>query len=340
MNKRLVVALATAAALAIMAGVWVMNRPAPAPSAVNIVSTRRAEPKSTNVEVAVANPSSTAGEPSAQTTDIAPRASLVAEGVPLPGDSPTVLSPEELAEKFLVEDFTDPDVVAKFLEEYGTIGDLYRAAPKESREELIDYLIDQEQLRAELASILPAEEDSAMRSYILDRVEPDGFFDSEREEDLDNPEIDDELIALLENPTATPIGREEWLSRMELAHLIDDQYALNWVRDGLDVFPGDKDVALLAHALTLTIGATLGNLSNEELNQSSDYLYSTLGGAAFATYNSDQRIRAYYALYWVPDRASSAAFYTATLAVESDPRARDVLTGLIDRINSQAAAGH
>jgi len=246
----------------------------------------------------------------------------------------------KMAEKFLVEDFTDPEVVAKFLEEYGSIGDLYRAAPKESREELIDYLIDQEQLRAELASILPAEEDSAMRSYILDRVEPDGFFDSEREEDLDNPEIDDELIALLENPTATPIGREEWLSRMELAHLIDDQYALNWVRDGLDVFPGDKDVALLAHALTLTIGATLGNLSNAELNRSSDYLYSTLGGAAFATYNSDQRIRAYYALYWVPDRSSSAAFYTATLAVETDPRARDVLTGLIDRINSQAAAGH
>lgn len=250
----------------------------------------------------------------------------------------------EMAGEFPDALLFDEEQLAELLEKYGSYAAIYQAANPTQRADLIDYLASEELLRDEIASLITDEEDPELRTYMWERVIPEGYFDADGEpmiDDIDSEEaIDEALKQLLDQPTKSPITKEEWLARMDLAHLIEDEYALNWIRDGLKVFPNDPDVNMLASTLTLNVAASTGNVPAQDSQRAADYIYEQLTHGDRQHYDTDQRVRAYYAMYWAQDRGRTHAFYQQQLAHEQDPRARNVLQGLIDRLDSQGSTAN
>jgi len=229
----------------------------------------------------------------------------------------------------------DEEVVAALVEEYGSIKAVYDLANAEERMDLIGMLAGEEMLRDEIASLLLAETDPELRRQMIDSVDPRGFFDP----DFDDDYVDSELLDLLSRPTSTPMTEEEWMARMDLAHLILQEEGLTWAQQARTAFPDSPAVQLLADSITLHTAASLGqgSVPGNQANQAMESLYSALGNqTSMATYSADERIRAYYTLYPFDnspvDPHRTLEFYRTQMQTETDPRALDLLINLDQRI--------
>jgi hypothetical protein len=228
-----------------------------------------------------------------------------------------------------IDFFDDPEQLALLVKELGGIADLYAVAPTDVRMQLVEYLAFMDQLREHLPAILPIELDSDTRSDILMKIVPKDFFNV----DVDGvPDLDQELVDLLDQPTPTPIDEDEWLTRLELARLVDDNVALRWARDAKAVFPNSPTVQLHASATLLQLAGGGTNVSQTEIQQARTYLSDRIRAEDWTQTSPSERVKAYHGLYWSGDAASAAAVYEAALAVEPDGQPRRVLEQLLERI--------
>ncbi len=234
------------------------------------------------------------------------------------------------------EDLLDDDVVARLLEEFGSYAAIYEAVTPAQREELIDWLSGEEQLREYVGDLLPLERDSDLRAYMVRRVEPKGFWDGDENAD-DEDYVDSDLIAILDRPTDTPINAEEWMARTDLANLIDYDYTLQWTREARLAHPDDLSVNLQSASLTMTINSSIEGVSAGEVAAAEDYIRDSFTGPRAGEMTSDERVRGYFSLYWSEDRENTRDFYRERLEDEDDPRARQTLESLLDRLDRRLA---
>lgn len=228
-----------------------------------------------------------------------------------------------------IDFFDDPEQLTLLVKELGGIAELYAVAPADVRMQLVEYLAFMDQLREHLPAILPIELDSDTRSDILMKVVPKDFFNM----DVDGvPDLDQELVDLLDQPTPTPIDEDEWLTRLELARLVDDNVALRWARDAKAVFPNSPTVQLHASATLLQLAGGGTNVSSTEVQQARTYLDNRIRAEDWTQTSPSERVRAYHGLYWSGDPAAAIASYEAALAVEPDGQPRRVLEQLLERI--------
>lgn len=309
--------------LAVGAALWVSTRPA-APTVAPTATVRTGNDSANSG----AKPSQT-GNDSAGTTVAAPTPAV--QAAPGAGNAKETVDPS-LAE----EDLLDDDTVARLLERFGSYGELYKALTPAQREELIDWLQSEEKLRENLAEILPVERDSDLRAYLLRRVEPQGFWEGD-ENSEDEDFVDTEMIALLDRPTDTPIKPEEWMARTDLAVITDMEYALTWTREAKRAHPEDLQVGMQAASMTMIIGASVDGVSKSEAQGAEEYLRSALAGEQAASLSSDEKVKAYHALYWAEDKEGARDWFRTQLAAEQDPRARQTLENLLARIERRLA---
>ncbi len=256
-----------------------------------------------------------------------------------PDTEPAVVPPTGTEDLSLYEeDLLDDDVVARLHEEFGSYSALYAAITPTQREELIDWLSGEDMLREEVGTLLPIERDSDLRAYLLRRVEPKGFWDGDEHAD-DDEYVDADLIAILDNPTDTAINSEEWMARMDLATLIDPEYALQWTRESRLAHPDDMSVNMLAATHTMTLASSIEGVTAGETAAAENYIRETFTGPRAGELTSDERVKGYYALYWSPDREETREFYRGRLEHEDDPRARQTLEGLLERLDRRLAGG-
>ncbi|MDK2971183.1 MAG: hypothetical protein PWP23_938 [Candidatus Sumerlaeota bacterium] len=222
--------------------------------------------------------------------------------------------------------FDDPAKLEELLEEFGSIEGLYAAAPADIRQQLVNYLLYTGELREHLADILPIETDSLARADILMKVTPEGFFDPENE---GNIPIDRELISLLDSTMPTPITEDEWLARMELARLIDPDYAMEWAREADDVFPTSDPVKINAAATTLMLSGAGADVSDSERREAESYLFAQMSSPSWQDTDSNDRIQAYYGIYWATDQDRARQIYESALETEDEGEARDVVENLL-----------
>ncbi|MGF1572658.1 MAG: hypothetical protein ACFCU1_06255 [Sumerlaeia bacterium] len=230
-------------------------------------------------------------------------------------------------------DLMNPDMVSQLVDKYGSYAELYRLLNEEQRTILIDFLQFKNELRDHLGPILGMEESSDVRAFMLLRVQPNSIGISSRDDLLDT--VDRDLIAIMDQPTLSAINELEWVSRMQLANQIDGEYALNWTRDAANAFPEDLETNFVANSLTLKIGASVDSVSINEREKAENYLKKSLLSEQAQEINPDDRIAAYYSLSWVDDKNKSLEFYRERVELESDPKAKGILEGLISFIEEQ-----
>ncbi len=264
------------------------------------------------------------------------------KSIPSPGlvrgyDETVQINPDyELSQKLDLadEDLLETETVNRLLLVFGSYEELYKAIGTLQREDLIDYLVREEQLRDEVAHLLPVEKDTETRAFMLRRVLPEGLFDSSTGDD---EPIDRELMALLDQPTDSAIGPEEWLARMDLAEILDPKYALDWTRDAQKAHPGNPDVGIHAASMTMTIGMSVDDVSKEEREQAESRIINYLSNSTPDQFNASQRKRAYMALYWSDDKEGTRDFFQTRLESESDYDVRRILENLIARLDRKLA---
>jgi hypothetical protein len=217
--------------------------------------------------------------------------------------------------------FLEDEEIERRITEQGGVLPAYLKATREEREFFLDYLMAEDRLRAELPRLLPVEQDSSLRAYMLERTDPLGYFDSP--EDADQPPVmDSELMVLLDSPAPTAMNSDEWAARVELAVQIDDDYGLRWVRRAWESGPDDAELRRLSASLLLNLGASIEGVSPAERERAEAYLYENL---TLTDTRADERIRGYQSLFFAPDRARARAFFEQRLSEESDPAARTAL---------------
>lgn len=262
--------------------------------------------------------------------------------------------------------FLSDDEIAAAIRKEGGAGPVYSAASASHRRDIIDYLMAEEQLRENLPALLPLEDDSVLRAYMLERTIPKGYFDAaaavpmgtdspvatgEAGDSPDaakaaagNPSIDDgpeaaasvtvdtELQALLDQTPSTPMEADEWLARLDLALMTDEAFGLAWARKARDEGPGDASVQALAASILLNLAQGDPAIGDDEQHRAQQTLTDSLATAVSAgSIDPNQRIRAYYALYFAPLRVEARDFLTKQRALETDPHARQTLNQLLER---------
>lgn len=278
------------------------------------------------------NESTTSGTFAASPSDAVPAKAAAA--------SPEA-SPEKPGELFLSD-----DEIAAAIRDKGGVAPVYLAASTSHREDIIDYLMSQDKLRDALPTLLPLENDSSLRAYMLERTIPKGYFDeaappsasgpgSQIEpatEESTAPPVDKDLEDLLDSPTSTPMNPEEWIARMDLALQTADAFGLQWARKARDEGPSDPGVQALASTTILNLAQSDPSVTADERSRAEQTLFDTLGAGSV---DPDQRIRAYYALYFAPDRNQARDFLDQRRSVETDPRARRTIEQLLQRWGNQ-----
>lgn len=230
------------------------------------------------------------------------------------------------------EDLFDPETLARLVAEYGGIPELYKALSEEQRMSLIDSLNLTDTLRDHIAGILPLEQSTDIRSFMLFRVQPNTFGvsdDPQLQEDVDY-----ELMAILDQPTASPIGADEFIARMDLGTFMDSEYGLNWVRSAAAAYPEEMNVSVKAAELTLKIGATVDSVSSQERQQAQNHLMETLLAKESEKLPATERVSAYMGLYWSEDKKAALDFFKERLPLETDSKAQGKLQELIQRLEA------
>lgn len=230
-------------------------------------------------------------------------------------------------------DLLNPDVVAQLLEKYGSYPELYRVLSEDQRQQLIDFLQLKNELRDHIGPILAMEENSDLRTFMLFRVMPNSFGINGGGDLLDT--TDRELISILDQPTLSDISPNEWIARMQLANLVDAKYALNWTRDAGTTYPEDLQVNVTAATLTMKIGATVDSVTTSERDNAEKYLTTSLLSEKANEIAPDDRISAYYSLFWSTDGSKSLDFYRQRLEQETDSKAKGILQGLISMLEEK-----
>lgn len=239
---------------------------------------------------------------------------------------PEALSLEE-------ENLFDPQTVERLVDEFGSYAELYRALGDAQRQELIDFLNLKNELRDNIGELLEIEQNSDNRAFMLVRVLPDNTYGDDDENLFDT--VDRDLINILDRPTETPIGDSEWIARMHLAQLTDQEYAMEWVRDASIAHPDNPGVNFIASTMTMKIGASIEGVSSGERLEAQQFLQDTLLGDQANSIPPDSRTSAYYGLYWADDKQATLNFYRERLNYEDNENARNTLLGLITRIESR-----
>lgn len=261
---------------------------------------------------------------------ISPAASALA-GAPVPGSlapPPAPLPPmttdeagEDSDDDSAATGFLEDEEIERRITQQGGVLPAYLKATGEEREFFVDYLMAEDRLRAELPRLLPIEQDSSLRAYMLERTDPAGYFDAPDDENQPAA-IDSELMVLLDSPAPTAMNTEEWVARVELAARIDDEYGLRWARRAWESGPDDAELRRLNASLMLNLGASIEGVTPDELRRAEAYLYENL---LVTETRADERIRGYQSLFFAPDRARARAFFEQRLSEESDPAARTAL---------------
>lgn len=233
------------------------------------------------------------------------------------------------------QDLLDWENVERLRDKYGSFTELYKVLNTEKRENLITMLWDKELLRDELPNLLPLENNSEVRASIFAQVYPKGMWDEPTAEG--EKAIDKELMKLMEAPTTSAIGRDEWLRRMDVANLITEEYGLKWARDAAANSPNDPGIQAAAATTTLRNGQALGTLDPAETKKAEETLQKMLREDGGAKITSDQRAQAYYALYYGSDKNATLATYRQQLGFENDDQNTRVLNDLIRMIEKDLA---
>lgn len=349
MNNRFLIAVCAVVAVALVAVLSVVlikpgttDETSPTGEIAMTDRTERATPETTD-----ARPESTdrrtAEASEGRAAEAAPEAQAPESVVALPDDFD---EDDEFASVFADYDLFDEEDVAKLLEEYGSIKAIYDLATKEEREDLIDMLMGEDLLRDEIASLLPGETDPELRLYMIDRVDPRNFYDDSDEYD---DYVDTDLLDLLNQPTATPITEDEWLARMDLAHLIEDAEGYRWAQQGKRAFPNSDEVQLLGNVITLNVAASVDNVvPRGEATSAMEFVYSQVFGEnALSRFDPFDRMQAYNSVYpfdptGVVDPQRTLDYYRQQMQHETDPRALEMLADLegrlLQRYGTQLAA--
>ncbi len=236
-------------------------------------------------------------------------------------------------------DLLDWGITSKLIKKYGSAAELYQNLPEDKKGDLITSLWMEDKLRDEIANLLPLESDSAVRADMIMQTTPRDFAsDSEELDENGEPKKDKELMDLLDKPTNTPMDAQEWLARLQLASELDNEYALKWIQDAKNTCPDKTDVMMKASSLTLRIGEETGEVNEREMKDAEEYVWLTLHQNNGSAVSADQRIEAYYALLWGPNRSRSLDFYRQQLQWEPDAQARNTLSQLISLMEAEKAA--
>ncbi len=226
-------------------------------------------------------------------------------------------------------DILDDRDLRALLKEFGGWEALYRAGTEQERAELVVALGMEDKLRDELPNILPLEPDSDMRAMMLHRVAPKDYYE---DLDPDTDVVDHELIALLELDLGTPLEKDEWLARLDLASIAQGEYGVEWTRRALR--SGDPDVEFLAAVLQVNLNKLTDVVSPAEARRAEDRLFETLGPESDGEWDVMQRIRGYQALMFSSDPDRTLEFYRERLSEERDPRGTEALGRFIETLES------
>jgi hypothetical protein len=275
---------------------------------------------------AAPTPVPTAAAPRAQAA-VAPAPAAPRPGGPnvvtiMPDETPDPALPyPEAAEPFIWEETLD-----RLLgEANGDVMAVYAKLTPMHRENLIDLLTVRGELRPWLDDILGTEEDSAIREYLVFRMDPVGL------DDLENGfQGDPELVTILETPTKTPIEAGEWHARLMLSGFADEDYALRMARESGELFGDDAKVSVAANSLLLNLASGRDDVSRDELRRAEDALYTWLGpdGGGRDLPAADQ-IGGLTALAHASDADRARALYQELLDSETDPQLRQALESLL-----------
>jgi hypothetical protein len=366
MNKPVIFGIVAIALVVCVAALFLVGprKPATPPANSTGAATSTSAADASENQIRSATPSGTASAPNAPssrppTNDLpaTPRPpTAIPASAPEPGDAD---NPSE-------ELFLSDDEIAAAIQEKGGVVPVYAGASASHRQDIIDYLMAEEQLRDNLPALLPLETDTALRAYMLERTIPKGYFDDaksvpmgtdlaggtgEASRSPDTPEtafdasavvddaseaasaaIDGELQALLDQTPSTPINADEWLARLDLALMTDDAFGLAWARKAREEASGDVSVQALAASILLNLAQGDSTITDDEQQRAQQILTDSLASAGSAgTIDPNQRIRAYYALYFAPERVEARDFLTKQRALETDPRALQTLNQLLER---------
>jgi hypothetical protein len=293
-------------------------------------------------------------ESTASVQDTAPRATvagaapdLIAPSQPsLPEavESPSAHSTESISAKHL----SRPELLAQLraqldvMEEEGVLGDgealaalleqtalmdWYEAATPVQRMALIDMLMENGIVRDHVAALLPFEEDSQVRSFLLDRTDPRGLFDET--ESPEGPPTDQELADLLWDNRPENMDQPEWLSRMDLGGLIHDREGARWAQEALRQRPEDFAVAILAHILILGAEQS-GNLPEAIApGASREFLTQAIMGDQFLALHVSERSRTYMAIFGTMDAPTARLFLEEARHRETEESAQRLIDALL-----------
>jgi len=222
------------------------------------------------------------------------------------------------------EPFLDVPQIRELVEQYGVEG-AYRMLSEEHRYDLLDYLVDFDEMRAELEKLLALEGNTELRTFMLENAIPYGMFDDPGAEEV----VDVELIEILKAEPSSEMAPMEWVRRMNLARLVEPGEALYWARQSEERYPGNTEIAVVAAEAVLCVHGTRGGISVSEVERAESMVMETLSGGNLGVINSDYRLRAYASLAHGSDPARVRAFWESQLEVESDPRIRGMLERLL-----------
>lgn len=225
-------------------------------------------------------------------------------------------------------DVMDPDDLAMLLHEFGGWSELYKAATADERGDLIVALDMGDGVRTQIEGLLPAETDSDLRAMMISRTDPEGFFD----EGAEDAPVDEELVALLRAESATPVGREEWIARMQVAALAQEEFGVEMTRKAIAGHPDDAEVRLWASVLQLTLNRMVEGVSPQEVAAAEGFLYSRLASDS-AGFSAQQRIQGYGALVFSSDPMVARDFLKDRMESETDAQARAALQQLVSALD-------
>jgi len=230
-------------------------------------------------------------------------------------------------------DIMDADDLAELLAEYGGWPNLYRAATSEERAELIVALdLGDGGVRGQIGGLLGLETDSDLRAMMISRTDPEGFFD----EALEEAPVDEELIALLRAEAATPVERDEWIARMQVASLAQEAFGVEMTRRAIAEYPDDAVVRLWASALQLSLNRMVEGVEPQEAASAENFLFAQLGGEGAGRFSANERIQGYSALLFSSDPAVARDFLRDRIDRDPDPQAQATLRQLVELLDKVA----
>lgn len=224
-------------------------------------------------------------------------------------------------------DVTNPELLANHLRVHGESPfEFYTSLDVTRRTDLIMALNAADELQDHVAEFMVWEPNSGLRALFWQCLDPADFAAPEQ------PSSDPEMIALLDLPTVTPIGIEEWVARMEIACRVDPTIGREWVSSAQRAFPASNRIRFAASILILNHGVADGIFTAEEMTAAAQALVGLLSSEQAGSWSAETRIRAYYALYFARDSDAVSTFFHQRQRIEPDPRAREVLGALRTRL--------